>query len=81
MRIVEPVETPVTKPELLTVAMPVAADSHGLLMAGEPEPVSWVVELMLVAKTPVIVGVDGTALIVTFNGEETHVAAFLAVKL
>ena len=79
--IVEPVETPVTKPVLLIVATPVDADIHGLLIAGEPEPVSCVVEPMLVAKIPVIVGGDETALIVTVKGAETHILASFAVKL
>ena len=38
-----PLVTPVTKPKLLTVATAGAADTHALLAAAVPEPVSCVV--------------------------------------
>ena len=49
-----PTETPVTKPEVFTVATAGVAETHGLLAAAVPEPVSCVVEH--VDKVPVIVG-------------------------
>jgi hypothetical protein len=35
-----PAETAVTSPVLLTVATPVEADTHGLEVAGDPDPVN-----------------------------------------
>ena len=52
----EPADTPVTNPVLLTVATPGVPDTHGFEAAGVPDPVSCVVELSHTVKIPVIVG-------------------------
>ena len=57
-----PADWPVTTPVLLTVATPGVAETHALLDAAVPEPVSCVVELTQVDNVPLIVG---NALIVT----------------
>jgi hypothetical protein len=51
-----PAETPVTRPVLLTVATRGDADTHGLIAAGVPEPVSCVVDPKQTLRVPVIVG-------------------------
>jgi len=51
-----PADTPVTRPELLTVATAVLEDDQGLVMSGVPLPVSWVVDSSQTESVPVIVG-------------------------
>jgi hypothetical protein len=51
-----PAETPVTSPELLTVATPVVEETHGLEAAGVPEPVNCVVDPAQTLRVPVMVG-------------------------
>jgi hypothetical protein len=48
----DPTVTPVTIPELFTVAVPGVAETHGLTSAAVPWPVSWVVDPTQTAKTP-----------------------------
>ena len=55
-----PAATPVTTPVLLTVATLVVPETHGLLAAGVPEPVSCVVAPTQVVSVPVIVGTGFT---------------------
>jgi hypothetical protein len=59
-----PAETAVTSPVLLTVATPVEADTHGLEVAGVPEPDNCVVDPGQTLSEPEIVG---NALTVTFT--------------
>ena len=56
--VVVPATSPVTNPVLLTVAMVVADDVHGVEAAGVPEPVNCEVPSPLpqADKVPVIVG-------------------------
>src|SRR4030095_2410528 len=51
-----PADTPVTRPVLFTVATPGDADTHGLVAAGVPDPVSCVVCPIHTVSVPVIVG-------------------------
>ena len=60
----EPLATPVTTPALLTVALAVLEDTHGLLLAAVPDPVNVVVEPTHTVDDPVTVG---AAVIVTFS--------------
>ncbi len=57
-----PAETPVTTPEELTVATEVVAETHGLVTAAVPEPVSVVVAPIQAFAVPEMVGM---ALMVT----------------
>lgn len=59
-----PADTPVTKPELLTVAIPVEDETHGLVEAGVPDPVIWVEEPAHMTSVPEM---DGLALVETFT--------------
>src|SRR5579871_2296830 len=59
MILVPPV-SPDTSPVLLTVATPGDAETHGLVAAGVPEPVSCVVEPVQTVNVPVIVGAEVT---------------------
>jgi hypothetical protein len=52
-----PADTPVTTPELLTVATLGVADVHGFVVLGVPEPVNEVVEPTHTIGLPEIVGV------------------------
>ena len=51
-----PADTPVTTPKLSTVAIAGLAETQGLVVAGDAEPVSVVVDPMQTFKVPVIVG-------------------------
>ena len=53
-----PAVTPVTKPVLLTVAIVMAEDVHGLEVAGVPEPESWKVPVLQIIGVPVIIGAE-----------------------
>ena len=52
-----PAETPVTTPELFTVATLGVADVHGFVALGVPEPVNEVVKPTHTVGLPEIVGV------------------------
>tara|TARA_R110002124_G_scaffold158197_3_gene325300 strand:+ start:76 stop:279 length:204 start_codon:yes stop_codon:yes gene_type:complete len=52
-----PAETPITTPELLTVATLGVEDVHGFVVLGAPEPVNEVVEPTHTVGLPEIVGV------------------------
>ena len=67
-----PAATPVTSPVPFTVATAGEADVHGLVAAGVPEPVSWVVDPAQTLKLPEIVGAPGTLLTVSEIAGETH---------
>jgi hypothetical protein len=67
-----PADTPVTRPVLLTVATRGDADTHGLIAAGVPEPVSCVVDPAQTLRVPVMVGAPGTVLTVKAVAEEIH---------
>ena len=58
--VVVPAETPVTTPLELTVATPVALDSHGVEVDGEPDPVSVIVASTHTLVLPDIVGNGST---------------------
>ena len=51
-----PAATPVTRPDVLMVALVAVPDTQGLLIAAVPEPVSWVVEPTQTINVPVMVG-------------------------
>ena len=51
-----PAEIPVTTPVLLTVATPGLEETHGLTVAGVPEPINVVVLLIQIVLVPVMVG-------------------------
>lgn len=51
-----PAATPETSPEEDTVATPVAEDTHAFVVAGDPEPVSWVGPLTQAKSVPLMVG-------------------------
>ena len=51
-----PLETPKTDPVLLTVAIEVLDDVHGVLLAAVPEPVNVVVAPIQALVEPVMVG-------------------------
>ena len=51
-----PAATAVTKPVLLTVAIPVEAETQGFDAAGVPDPVNCVVDPAQTLKVPPIVG-------------------------
>ncbi len=54
--VVVPADTPLTKPELFTVATPVFEDAHGVTAAGVPLPVKVVVPVPQIVKVPLMVG-------------------------
>lgn len=54
--------TPVTTPELFTVATPVLEEDHGLIAAGAPDPVSVIVDALQTVVGPEI---DGCGFTVT----------------
>ena len=58
-----PAETPVTTPELLTVATLGVADTQGLVAFGVAEPVNVVVEPTQTIGVPVIVGKGFTVIV------------------
>ena len=62
--LLSPGETPVTTPALVTVAIAVLDDVHGLVTAGVPDPVNALVVPTQILKLPVIVG-KGFTLTVT----------------
>ena len=51
-----PADTPVTTPELFTVATPGVAEAHGVVPSGEADPVNVVVNPTQTLNVPVIVG-------------------------
>ena len=55
-----PAATPVTTPELLTVAIAGVAEDQGVVASGVPEPVKAVVEPTQTVGVPDIVGVAMT---------------------
>ena len=55
-----PAATPVTRPVVLTVATVVVADTHGVVAAAVPDPVSCVVDPTQTVSVPVIVGITLT---------------------
>jgi hypothetical protein len=59
-----PAETPVTTPELFTVATPVEADIQGVVASAVAEPLNAVVAPTQTLKVPVIVGKAFTVLII-----------------
>ena len=54
--VVVPAETPVTFPELSTVATPVFEDVQGVVPSGVPEPVNEVVDVPQISREPEMVG-------------------------
>jgi len=54
--VVVPAATAVTRPVLFTVATPVLEDTHGVLAAAVPDPVSCEVLPIHALSVPVIVG-------------------------
>ena len=60
-----PDDTPVTTPLELTVATPVLADTHGLLVAAVPEPVNVVVLPTQTTAVPVMVTATGSVKVTT----------------
>ena len=67
-----PADTPVTKPVLSTVAMPVDAETHGFEPAGVPEPVNWVVPVPQMLNVPVMVGKALTVTVPVLELAEVH---------
>ena len=79
-----PAETPVTKPVLDTVATAGVADTHGLVAAAVPEPVSCVVDPIQTLSVPVMVGSGftvTTALPVRSAAIEVQFASLRAVMV
>ena len=62
-----PTETPITNPELVTVATIGEDDIHGLETAGVPEPVNCVVNPTQTFVVPVIVGAQRAQVMVCTN--------------
>lgn len=58
-----PAATPVTTPALLTVAIAVFDDVHGVVAAGVPEPVSTIVPPAQTLLAPVMVGSAVTVMV------------------
>ena len=71
-----PAVTPVTTPELLTVATDVFDDTHAFDAAGVPEPLRFVVPLIHTLGVPLMVG---NAFAVTVNGLEVLVQLLVVV--
>jgi len=76
-----PAETPVTRPVLLTVAIAVLEDDHGVVASGVPLPVSCVVESSQTANVPVIVGNAVTVMVAVTSHALLLVYLMVAVPL
>ena len=64
---------------MLTVATLVVAETHGLVEAGVPEPVNWVVDVIHTASVPVIVGNGFTTTVIVPGIALTQRAALVVV--
>ena len=67
-----PADTPVTKPELFTIATDGVAEIHGLVKAGVPDPVKLVVEPAQTIKVPVMVGSEFTVAVTAVRVADKH---------
>ena len=75
-----PAEIPVTNPELSTVAILGAAETHGDEPAAVPDPVNCVVAPTHTMRIPVIVGFGFVVILTALLLGETHdVAAFVPI--